>query len=59
LSLVGTQLVAAPPYLWGKSVGLINIGGLLGAFLGCVSSYAFKHLGSVTNSTTGLHLLPS
>jgi hypothetical protein len=59
LSLVGTQLVAAPPYLWGKSVGLINIGGLLGAFLGCVSSYASKYLGSVTHSTTGLHLLPS
>jgi predicted lysophospholipase L1 biosynthesis ABC-type transport system permease subunit len=38
LSLVGTQLVAAPPYLWGKNVGLINIGGLIGTFLGCVSN---------------------
>jgi hypothetical protein len=36
VSLIGTQLVAAPPYFWGKSVGLINIGGLIGAFLGCV-----------------------
>jgi hypothetical protein len=36
LSTIGTQLVAVPPYLWGKNVGLINVGGLIGAFLGCV-----------------------
>jgi hypothetical protein len=36
LSTIGTQLVAVPPYLWGKNVGLINIGGLIGAFVGCV-----------------------
>lgn len=38
LSTIGPQLVAVPPYLWGKDVGLINIGGLVGALLGCVSS---------------------
>lgn len=36
LATVGPQLVAAPPYLWGKNVGLINVGGLVGALLGCV-----------------------
>jgi hypothetical protein len=36
-STIGPQLVAAPPYLWGKEVGLINVGGLIGASLGCVS----------------------
>jgi hypothetical protein len=36
VSLIGTQLVAAPPYLWGKSVGLINVGGLIGSLLGAV-----------------------
>ncbi|KAF1934590.1 MFS general substrate transporter [Clathrospora elynae] len=39
VSTVGAQLVAAPPYLWGKSVGLINIGGLIGALIGCVYTY--------------------
>lgn len=36
VSTIGTQLVAVPPYLWGKNVGLINVGGLIGAALGCV-----------------------
>jgi hypothetical protein len=35
-STVGPQLVAAPPYLWGQDVGLINVGGILGALIGCV-----------------------
>lgn len=39
LSTIGTQLVAAPPYFWGKNVGLINVGGLVGSFLGCVRTY--------------------
>jgi len=39
LSVIGTQVVAAPPYLWGKNVGLINVGGLIGGFLGCVYTY--------------------
>lgn len=37
MSTVGPQIVGAPPYLWGNGVGLINIGGILGALLGCVS----------------------
>jgi MFS family permease len=36
-SVVAPQLVAAPPYLWGKGVGLINLGGIVGTLLGCVS----------------------
>ncbi|KAH8726892.1 major facilitator superfamily domain-containing protein [Phaeosphaeriaceae sp. PMI808] len=38
-SLIGTLLVAVPPYLWGKNVGLINIGGLVGTFLGGIYTY--------------------
>jgi hypothetical protein len=41
-STVGPQLVAAPPYLWGQDVGLINVGGILGALIGCVSPSTFK-----------------
>lgn len=40
-STIGPQLVAAPPYLWGKDVGLISVGGLIGASLGCVSHSTF------------------
>lgn len=39
ISTIGAQLVAAPPYLWGNQVGLINIGGVIGAFLGCIYTY--------------------
>jgi hypothetical protein len=31
--------VASPPYLWGKDAGLINIGGIIGAFLGVTYTY--------------------
>ena len=40
ISVVGSQLMAAPPYLWGHNVGLINVGGIIGALLGCVYTYA-------------------
>lgn len=40
ISVMGSQLLAAPPYLWGANVGLINIGGILGALLGCAYTYA-------------------
>ncbi|CAE7205012.1 hypothetical protein P3342_011764 [Pyrenophora teres f. teres] len=40
MSSVGPQLVGAPPYLWGKNVGLINAGGIVGALLGCAYTYA-------------------
>ncbi|KAK2057394.1 major facilitator superfamily transporter [Colletotrichum caudatum] len=39
ISVVGPQLVAVPPYLWGNNVGLINIGGLVGTFLGATYTY--------------------
>lgn len=34
ISTVGPQFVAAPPYNWGANSGLINIGALIGCFLG-------------------------
>lgn len=39
ISTIAPQLVAAPPYLWGKNVGLVNMGGVVGSFLGCVSPH--------------------
>jgi len=45
-SVVAPQLVAAPPYLWGKGVGLINLGGIFGTLLGCVSSTAILVINS-------------
>lgn len=37
ISTVGPQLMSAPPYLWGKDAGLINVGGAIGSLIGCVS----------------------
>ncbi|EFQ36723.1 major facilitator superfamily transporter [Colletotrichum graminicola M1.001] len=39
ISVIGPQLVASPPYLWGNNVGLINIGGLVGTLLGAAYTY--------------------
>ena len=39
ISTIGSQLMAAPPYFWGKNVGLINAGGIIGALLGCLYTY--------------------
>ncbi|KAH6986795.1 major facilitator superfamily domain-containing protein, partial [Ilyonectria destructans] len=39
VSTIGPQLVAAPPYLWGANVGLINVGGVIGALLGALYTY--------------------
>ncbi|KXH69640.1 major facilitator superfamily transporter [Colletotrichum salicis] len=39
ISTVGPQLMAAPPYLWGANVGLINIGGVIGTGLGALYTY--------------------
>ncbi|CAK1366123.1 putative MFS-type transporter [Cercospora beticola] len=36
---VGPQFLAAPPYLWGNNVGLINVGGLVGVLIGGASTY--------------------
>ncbi|SPO01430.1 related to HOL1 protein [Cephalotrichum gorgonifer] len=40
ISTVGAQLVQQPPYLWGANAGLINVGALVGAFLGYVYTHA-------------------
>lgn len=40
VSTVAPQLLAQPPYLWGNSVGLINVGGLIGTVLGALYTYA-------------------
>jgi hypothetical protein len=34
ISTMGSQFLAVPPYLWGSNVGLINLGGLVGAIVG-------------------------
>ncbi|KAK2000475.1 major facilitator superfamily transporter [Colletotrichum falcatum] len=39
ISVVGPQLVAAPPYSWGSNVGLINLGGLIGTLMGSAYTY--------------------
>jgi MFS family permease len=39
MSTIAPQLVSAPPYLWGKGVGLINLGGIIGTLLGCVIAF--------------------
>lgn len=37
VSLIGPQIVAMPPYLWGANAGLINVG----AVIGCVVGYVY------------------
>lgn len=39
ISTVAPNLLAAPPYLWGANVGLINVGGLIGTALGAIYTY--------------------
>lgn len=39
ISTVAPTLLAAPPYLWGANVGLINVGGLIGTLLGAIYTY--------------------
>ncbi|KAF2025610.1 MFS general substrate transporter [Setomelanomma holmii] len=39
MSTIGPQLLAAPPYLWGQKVGLINVGGIIGSVLGAFYTY--------------------
>ncbi|KAK4149405.1 major facilitator superfamily domain-containing protein [Chaetomidium leptoderma] len=40
VSVIGPQIVAMPPYLWGQNVGLINVGGLVG----CLVAYLYTYL---------------
>ena len=39
ISTVGPQFLAMPPYLWGKNVGLLNLGALIGGILGFFFTY--------------------
>lgn len=39
MGTLGPQPISVPPYLWGKDAGLINVGGLIGTFLGCLYAY--------------------
>jgi MFS family permease len=57
LSTIGTQLVAVPPYMWGKNVGLINVGGLIGAFLGGVCIQLCLLHSPDANRIIGVHIL--
>ncbi|KAJ6103021.1 major facilitator superfamily domain-containing protein [Penicillium sp. IBT 16267x] len=38
ITTVGPTIVASPPYLWGKSAGLIMVGGIVGSILGFVAT---------------------
>lgn len=40
LATVGPTLLASPPYLWGNDAGLINVGGLVGTFVGGLVVFA-------------------
>ncbi|CAO2657355.1 Nn.00g034810.m01.CDS01 [Neocucurbitaria sp. VM-36] len=55
ISTIGPQLVAAPPYLWGKNVGLINVGGMIGALLGCVYTYFIADFNTKRLATKDRH----
>ncbi|KAH9863489.1 hypothetical protein IAQ61_009767 [Plenodomus lingam] len=55
MSTIGPQLVAAPPYLWGKDVGLINIGGIIGAILGGVYTYFISDFTTQRLATKNIH----
>lgn len=54
-SVVGPQLLTAPPYLWGSSNGLFNIGGLIGGLLGLVYAYLSTDWWSKRNAKREVH----
>lgn len=39
ISVISSQLVAEPPYLWGQNTGLINVGAIIGSILGLLYTY--------------------
>ncbi|BCS23784.1 uncharacterized protein APUU_40228S [Aspergillus puulaauensis] len=51
LSTVGPTIVAYPPYNWGKNAGLINVGGVIGSFLGAVVTGMLADRAIVTKKT--------
>ena len=44
ISTVGPQLLAAPPYLWGNNVGLLNLGGVVGTLVGGAITFVMTDL---------------
>ncbi|KAL4995068.1 major facilitator superfamily domain-containing protein [Aspergillus recurvatus] len=48
LSTVGPTIVSYPPYNWGRNAGLINVGGVIGSFLGAVATAALADRAIVT-----------
>ena len=57
ISTVGPQFLAAPPYLWGKNVSLINLGAIIGSLIGFVATYMtadFLMNRKATKKTEGL-----
>lgn len=40
VSTLAPGLLAAPPYLWGSNVSLINVAGVIGTIIGGVYAYA-------------------
>ncbi|KAH9868346.1 hypothetical protein J1614_007418 [Plenodomus biglobosus] len=55
MSSIGPQLLAAPPYLWGHNVGLLNIGGIIGATLGGVYTYFIADFTTKRLATRDVH----
>ncbi|KAL2826890.1 major facilitator superfamily domain-containing protein [Aspergillus cavernicola] len=51
LSTVGPSIVAYPPYSWGQNAGLINVGGVIGAFLGAAATAGLADRVIVTKKT--------
>ncbi|KAL4927980.1 major facilitator superfamily domain-containing protein [Aspergillus undulatus] len=51
LSTVGPTIVAYPPYNWGSNAGLINVGGVVGSFLGAAGTAALADRVIVTKRT--------
>lgn len=60
LSTVGPTLLAMPPYLWGANVGLLNVGGIIGALLGAVYAYltADRRITASASHDSGGHAEP-
>lgn len=52
ISSVGPTLVASPPYNWGRNAGLINVGGVIGSFLGAAATAALADRAITTRKNT-------
>ncbi|KAL4922655.1 major facilitator superfamily domain-containing protein [Aspergillus aurantiobrunneus] len=51
VSTAGPTIVAYPPYSWGQNAGLINIGGIIGSFLGAAATAMLADRVMVTKKT--------